>query len=250
MTRFRSSRGGEASVSFADAIMRGYASDGGLYMPEIIPTISQEEFQQWKTFSYAEVATEILAKFVGDEMAEVELSKIMHDTFALWEDDQKKVVPLEKVGHFYVAELFHGPSWSFKDFGQQMLCRLIDYFAVQRDVPCNLVVSTTGDTGPAAIAAVLACKRLKIICTYPEGQISDLQERQIITPVSPNVTAVSYHGGGDDMDLPIKNLVTDASFARKHGLGSVNSINIGRVSSQVINYVWSYLELLRQDKIG
>ena len=219
-------------------------------MPEVIPQISQDEFEALRILSYAEVATEILAKFVGDEMPKDDLARIMNDTFTLWEDPETVVVPLKKVNDFYVAELFHGPSWSFKDFGQQMLCKLIDYFAVKRDVPCNLVVSTTGDTGPAAIAAVLACKRLKIVCTYPEGQISDLQERQIITPVSPNVNAVSYQAGGDDMDLPIKNLVTDSTFARQYGLGSVNSINIGRVASQVINYVWSYLELLRRGKVG
>ena len=137
-----------------------------------------------------------------------------------------------QVGDLWVAELFHGPTLAFKDFGQQVLCKLIDHFATKRGTSVTCVCATTGDTGPAAIGGMAGSKSARIFVFYPKGQISRLQERQMTTVVDPSVVVHSFEGGGDDMDAPIKAVVTDPTMAAKHGICSLNSVNWGRVVVQ------------------
>lgn len=168
---------------------------------------------------------------------------------AFSEFSSSEVVPVVRVQDVYVAELFHGPTLAFKDFGQQVLCRLIDYFAVRDGRNATLVVSTTGDTGPAAIRAAAPSRRLKIVCFYPKGQISRLQELQMTTVDSPNVRVIAFEGGGDDMDALIKAITTDRAFRDRHGLCSVNSINWGRVAMQVVHWFSAYLQAARLEGV-
>eukprot|EP01049_Picozoa_sp_SAG25_P005453 SAG25_NODE_374_length_8940_cov_97.908155_10_plen_241_part_00 len=139
-----------------------------------------------------------------------------------------------------MAELFHGPSLAFKDFGLQVLCKLLDFFARRAGRVSTLVVSTTGDTGPAAIQGCVGSSALRIVVTYPDGQISELQRRQMTTVDAPNVAVAAFEGGGDDMDAPIKAISTDTAFRERHGVTSANSINLGRVVVQTIHHFWSY----------
>ena len=143
-------------------------------------------------------------------------------------------------------------SLSFKDFGQQVLISLLDYLARRSGRKVSVVVATTGDTGPAAISAAAHLSSTQMVVVYPLGQVSRIQELQMTTEQAENVKVFAFEGGGDDMDAPIKALSTDAAFQQKHGLTSVNSINIGRVLTQTVHYFWSYLRAIEKKnlKIG
>jgi threonine synthase len=219
-------------------------------MPEEVPKVSAKELSDWKYHSFALLCEEIMAKFVGDEIPRADLRMLMTKCFGNF--SHESVVPLHQLkgsstdDDVWLAELFHGPSLSFKDFGQQVLCNLLDYFARRRGSKVSLLVATTGDTGPAAICASAGLNSLQLVVTYPLGQISRVQELQMTTQTADNVYVFAFEGGGDDMDAPIKALSTDANFQEKHGLSSVNSINIGRVVAQTVHYFWSYLRTMDQ----
>ena len=242
--KYKSTRGGCPSVGFEAAICSGYAPDGGLYVPEQIPTVSAAMLQKWSTLPFAELAVQVLALFVGDEIPAAYMRAICAASFSQFTDPG--VVPVVKVGALHVAELFHGPTLAFKDFGQQVLCKMLDFFAVRANRDITLVVSTTGDTGPAAIRATAGSRRLRILCTYPTGQVSRLQEQQMTTVDSPSVRVFTFEGGGDDMDGPIKRVTTDPAFTARHGLTSVNSINLGRVTVQTVHFFFSYFRTIEQ----
>eukprot|EP00041_Stephanoeca_diplocostata_P004081 m.40669 g.40669 ORF g.40669 m.40669 type:complete len:517 (-) comp14847_c0_seq1:469-2019(-) len=234
-------------VSWEEAICAGYAPDGGLFVPATIPEVSQATLMQWSGLPFPDLCTEVMSLFIGDEIPKSDLRDIAHAAFSQAQWDCDAFVPLRTVGGTYVAELFHGPSLSFKDFGQQMLCKMLDYFAVKGDRNITLVVSTTGDTGPAALRATAGAKRLKIICTYPKGQVSRCQELQMTTVRDPDCVRVyAFEGGGDDMDGPIKRVTSDPSFKAKYGLTSVNSINLGRVTVQTVHYFFAYFRAIER----
>jgi threonine synthase len=239
--RYVSTRGGDVAT-FADAISRGYARDGGLYMPEHLPQVSLQELQGWKHHNFAMLCEEIMVKFVGNEIPRADLRQLITRCFGTFSHDA--VVPLTHLpgaDDIWVAELFHGPSLSFKDFGLQVLCSLLDYFARRRNRKVSLLVCTTGDTGPAAICAASGLSSLQLCVSYPIGQISRIQELQMTTVQAENVHVFAFEGGGDDMDAPVKALSIDQAFQQEHGISSVNSVNIGRVIVQTVHYFWSYL---------
>ena len=220
-------------------------------MPEQVPRIGTKELNDWKYHSYALLCEEIMALFVGDEIPRSDLRPLMTKCFGNFSHDS--VVPLTQLEgvdeEVWVAELFHGPSLSFKDFGQQVLCNLLDYFARRKGRKVSLLVSTTGDTGPAAICASAGLSSLQLVVTYPLGQISRVQELQMTTETAENVYVFAFEGGGDDMDGPIKALNTDTAFQQQHGLSSVNSINIGRVVAQTVHYFWCYLRAMEKKNL-
>jgi threonine synthase len=162
----------------------------------------------------------------------------------------------EHCSDVYIAELFHGPTFCFKDFGMRATIYMLDYFAKKRNGNVILVVSTTGDTGPAAVKAVEDCQsdRLGILVHYPEGQISDFQRKQMTTANSSRVKIVAFQGDGDDMDIPIKNIMTNKSKQRASSpddgktteriICGVNSYNIGRPLMQMVHFIWTYLRVL------
>jgi threonine synthase len=244
MVLYKSTRGGESGVDYEAATLGGYASDGGLYVPEEVPAVSAATLASWSKLPFQELAVEVLALFVGGCATKSELASIMERSFSAFTEEA--VVPVVEVGGYHVAELFHGPTLAFKDFGQQVLCKLLDFFATRKGRPTTLVVSTTGDTGPAAIHGALGSQSLRVVVTYPKGQISDIQRRQMTTVDAPNVAVAAFEGSGDDMDAPIKRLTTDVAFKEAFGVTSVNSINIGRVTVQTIHYFWAYFRTIDQ----
>lgn len=213
-------------MPFSRAILSGYAPDGGLYVPTEVPQVSLSKLREWSGLSFAQLCQEILCLYIQDEIPLENLEPLVQSAFQGFSCSD--IVPLVKLGDLMVAELFHGPTLAFKDFGQQVLCKLIDYFATLERRSVTAIAATTGDTGPAAIEAVAGSKYMRIFVFYPRGQISKLQEAQMTTVDDPNVVVTSFVGGGDDMDPPIKNVTTDREFAAKHGLCSINSVNWGR----------------------
>lgn len=231
-------------MSFETCISSGYAPDGGLYVPESMPELSLQTLAEWRRMDYVSLAEQLFGLFAGEEVDSAVLRGILEASYADFAVDEK--VPVRRVGELFVAELSHGPTLCFKDLGQQPLIRLLAHFAERGGYRRTMLVATTGDTGPAAMRAVADSKSRSLDLTvfFPEGQISDLQRRQMTTNVTANARVVCFQGGGDDMDLPIKRMATDRQFAKEFGLCGLNSYNLGRVVSQMVHYVWTYFRTI------
>ena len=249
--KYTSTRNESLSCSFEDAICSGYAPDGGLYVPEKLPAVTAEMLQEWVPLSYPQLAAAVLRLFIApQEVSDNDLLQICTSAFEGFTDPDH-AVPVVKVGSLYIAELFHGPTFCFKDLGMRGVINLLSYFVLKRKRPITLLVSTTGDTGPAALQAVsdVANPLLTIVVHYPNDQISDFQRKQLTTIVSPYIRVVAFQGGGDDMDRPIKNILagqTQDENATTALLTGVNSYNIGRPLLQSVHYVWVYLRVMEQ----
>lgn len=163
------------------------------------------------------------------EIDDAHLKEICDKSYPADQFDDESFVPVKKLGTAFIAELFHGPTFCFKDLGMRPVINLLSHFATLRNRPTTLLVSTTGDTGPAAVHAVrdAANPLLTIIVHYPHGQISDFQRRQLTTVDSKYVKVVSFEGGGDDMDLPIKQTLLANGEKTDRTFCGINSYNIG-----------------------
>jgi threonine synthase len=198
--KYTSTRDASILYTFEDAICSGYAPDGGLFVPAVkeLPNISAATLQTWATLSYPQLTKHVLRLFIDpDEICDADLTDVCHSALKGFEDADH-AVPLRQVGaNFYVAELFHGPTFCFKDFGLRALISLLSYFATRRKQKTTLLVSTTGDTGPAAVQAVSDINNpfLTILVHYPKGQISDFQRKQLTTVRSICVRVVAFEGG-------------------------------------------------------
>jgi threonine synthase len=239
-----STRGGVPPTSFEEALLAGYCVDGGLFVPERMPTISTEWLDALgEGADFVAVADATLRLFIAeDEVPTADLRRIVRAAFGTFHHAEVAPVVALKDG-MLIAELFHGQTLAFKDFGQSLVCALLEFFAARRSLRVHVLVSTTGDTGPAAIEAVRAhCHRVRVTAMYPLDRISELQRRQMTTVRAPNVRVLPFEGEGDDLDGPIKALSLDAPFRDAHGLCAINSINLGRVVSQTVHHVWAYLK--------
>ena len=243
---YKSSRGGGAAVSFAEAIGSGYAADGGLYVPETLPAISAADLEAWGRLDFTSVAVEVLWPFVAGELSREELRSLLAGCYEnfLVEDRVRVVGGFEGAERLAVAELFHGPTFCFKDLGLQVLVRFLSHFARRAGARKTLLVATTGDTGPAALRAAADVdddELLRVVVFYPDGMVSDLQRKQMTTHASRSVRVATFDGGGDDMDAPLKRLGLDGAFAAAHGLCGANSYNVCRPLAQMVHYVWLWL---------
>lgn len=243
--RYVSSRGGGEAVSFEAAISVGYAPDGGLYVPESLPEVSAADLDTWADLDYAALAFEVLWPFVAGEISPGAFRDLLEASYGGFADPDTVRVRSDfaRAPRLAVAELFHGPTFCFKDLGLQVAIRLLSHFATARGTRRTLLVATTGDTGPAALraAADVGDPRLRLLVFFPDGMVSDLQRRQMTTTTSASTRVATFAGGGDDMDRPIKNLALDEAFASAHGLCGVNSYNIVRPLAQTVHFFWVYL---------
>lgn len=146
------------------------------------------------------------------------------------------------MGSVYVAEMWHGPTGAFKDLTLSVVGRLVDHFLKKQAKTATILVSTSGDTGSAAIHSVINSKNINIVVMYPRNRVSRVQELQMTTINSPNVRVISVDGSSDDQDLVMKQLNTDTSFAKTYNLTCVNSVNIARVLFQAVHFIYLYLQ--------
>ena len=158
-------------------------------------------------------------------------------------DDPNDIIPLKTVGVVKVAEMWRGPTGSFKDIALSVVGRLVDFFLKKCNRKANIVVATTGDTGSAAIHSVLGSKNINIIVWYPRHGITHVQELQMTTIEAPHVQVVSADGTADATDVTVRKLFADQEFASKHNLMTLNSINVGRIIAQAVHFTYLYLKL-------
>ncbi len=253
MLKFVSNKGGGSPVDIETAILAGYAPDGGLYVPESLPTVTKEQLERWKGHSYKELAFEILSLFIDRSIvAASDLTAIIDCAYGTFEKEE--VIPIPKLqsrDNTYIMELFYGSTLSFKDIGLSFLCNLVDFFLARKQERLSIIVATTGDTGPAAASYIAGKSTLDAWVLYPKGLITEEQERQMTTLHHGNVHPVGVYNckdGGDDLDLVISSLYANLEFKEQVNLSSVNSINWGRIMIQTVHYFYGYLQVA--DTVG
>lgn len=235
--QYVSTRGGVQPVSFEQALLEGQAEDGGLFLPERYPQLS-DRWNSLRDLSFSELAYEIVSLFATDIDSEA-LRAILADAFATFDDDD--VVPLVKIDNLHVLELFHGPTLAFKDVALQVLGRLFEHVLKERDQVLNILGATSGDTGSAAIAGVRGRSGIGIFIMFPDGRTSRLQELQMTTVREKNVHCLAIDGSFDDCQRILKAIFNDIEFKRSASLGAINSINWARIMVQIVYYVYAAL---------
>lgn len=246
--KFISTLGKSDPVDVETAILNGYAPDGGLYVPERIPEVSQKQLDSWKSLDFTELAYEIISMYVDASIVpESDLRSIIEESYSTFETPEiTPVYPLKSIKNVSILELFRGPTLSFKDMAMGFLLHLMEYFLTRRNEHRNILVATTGDTGPAAGYGSIGKKAINIWLLYPKGLISPEQESQMTQLDEPNIRAVAVRecpDGGDDLDRVIARLMGDADTKKKYSLSSVNSINWGRVMVQIVHYFYGYFRV-------
>jgi threonine synthase len=239
--KFYSTNRKSAHVSFEQAVMKGLADDGGLFMPEIIPTFEKVFFSNLEKYSFQELAFSIAKKFVEDEIGEDKLEKIILDSINF----PAPVVPLNE--NISVLELFHGPTLAFKDFGARFMAKTMEFFNSKENKELNILVATSGDTGSAVANGFYEIEGISVFVLYPKGKVSYLQEKQITT-MDKNITALEIDGTFDDCQRLVKAAFVDNQLKNKLNLSSANSINFARLLPQTFYYFEAFKQL--QNKNG
>ena len=229
-----STRGQAPRLTFADTLLAGLATDGGLYVPESWPTLDSAAVDPHRP--YADTAIEVMWPFVAGSIERADFESIVRDTYATFaHPDVTPLVPLED--GLWLLELFHGPTLAFKDVALQLVGRLFDHELERRGTRVTIVGATSGDTGSAAIEACRDRKSIDIVILHPRGRVSEVQRRQMTTVLSPNVHNVAIDGTFDDCQDLVKAMFNDAAFREEQHLSAVNSINWARVMAQIVYYV-------------
>ncbi len=231
--RYVSTRGQAPELGFADVLLAGLATDGGLYMPQYVPVLLPPPTTG---APYAEIAAVVMLPFVGDDIAPDVLREMCEESYATFR--HPAVCPLVQTGaNEWLLELFHGPTLAFKDVALQLVGRLFDHVLSARNERVTILGATSGDTGTAAIEGVKSCANVDIVILYPHGRVSDVQRRQMTTVDAPNVRTVAIEGTFDDCQDLVKAAFADAAFRDRMHLSAVNSINWARVMAQIVYYV-------------
>jgi threonine synthase len=243
--QYLSTRGGISPIPFTRAVMMGLAEDGGLLLPRTIPRIGMETFISWQKLSYAELAFEVMSRFIDDIPAS-DLREIITRSYAAF--SSAEVAPLVHHGDLHILELFHGPTLAFKDIALQFLGNLFEYLLAQNRAVLNILGATSGDTGSAAIYGVRGKERINIFILHPHQRVSPVQEKQMTTVLDDNVFNIAIHGSFDDGQAMVKKIFGDVTFKNAFHLGAINSINWARVLAQVVYYVSSCLHVASHEK--
>ncbi|AJE45950.1 threonine synthase [Celeribacter indicus] len=240
--RYISTRGDAPVLNFEEAMLTGLASDGGLYVPETIPTMSAAEIAAMAGLPYEEIAFRVMRPFVGDTFGDEEFRGIIARAYAGFGHDAR--APLVQLGpNHFLLELFHGPTLAFKDFAMQLIGQLFQAALSRRGEHVTIVGATSGDTGSAAIEAFKGLDNVDVFILFPNGRVSDVQRRQMTTPPETNVHALAVEGDFDDCQAALKEMFADIGFRDHVKLAAVNSINWARVLAQVVYYFSSALSL-------
>ncbi len=237
-----STRGKAPRLDFEQAATSGLGVDGGLYLPELWPTLSHQEIASFQGLTYRELAVEIISRFVGDSPTIPELKNLVDSAYSNFEHPQ--IAPLHQLeSGLHILELYHGPTLSFKDYALQFLGKFMDWSLDSRKQHLTIVGATSGDTGSAAISAVTGSAYINLFILHPFGRVSDMQRRQMTTNQDLNIFNYAVDGTFDDCQAIVKTIFNDAEISRHYSLGAVNSINWGRITAQIVYYFYAALQL-------
>ena len=251
-----STRGFNVKASPSEAIRSGIAPDGGLYVPETIPQLSQDDLLGLYKKKYKEIAFYILEKFLTDFTKE-ELDHCISQAYNPYTFNTPLICPLRPLTDSLVLlELWHGPTCAFKDLALQLLPHLLITAVKKLKDTCTqvILVATSGDTGKAALEGFKDVNGTKVIVFYPKNGVSEIQRLQMITQEGNNVNVIGVNGNFDDTQTGVKKLFADKDFANQllcqgYKLTSANSINWGRLLPQIVYYFSSYISMLKSSHI-
>lgn len=250
---YTSTRNSDVRVTASQAILKGLAPDGGLFVPESLPSL-HASMEEIKEMTYQETAYEVMKQFLTD-FTEEELKTCINRAYDS-KFDTEEIAPLVKVDDTYYLELFHGATIAFKDMALSILPHLLTMSAKKNQAEDEIVIltATSGDTGKAAMSGFADVKGTKIIVFYPKNGVSKVQELQMVTQKGSNVDVVAIHGNFDQAQSGVKAMFEDQELAeelhaRGYRFSSANSINIGRLVPQIVYYVYAYARLLKYEEI-
>lgn len=257
---YLSTRGADTNLSFEEVVLQGLATDGGLYIPSTIPSPPADFLETWAELSFEELAVEIMSLYIpSSEISREDLQDLVKRSYSTFRVDQR--TPIKSLGledeSQYLLELFHGPTFAFKDVALQFLGNLFEFFLLRKNRQLKegekrhhltVIGATSGDTGSAAIYGLRGKKDIDVFILFPTGRVSPIQEAQMTTVPDANVHCVSVEGTFDDCQDIVKSLFNDPDFSTKFSLGAVNSINWARILAQITYYFHSYFAILREKK--
>ena len=250
---YKSTRNSDKTVTASQAILKGLAEDGGLFVPDEIPKLSVS-LAELKDMSYQETAYTVMKEFLTD-FTEEELRSCIEKAYDS-KFDTEEIAPLAKAHDAYYLELYHGATIAFKDMALSILPHLLTTSAKKNQVKNKIVIltATSGDTGKAALAGFADVEGTKIIVFYPKNGVSKVQELQMVTQKGDNTSVIAIHGNFDNAQSGVKAMFENKELAKEldeagFQFSSANSINIGRLVPQIVYYVYAYAKLLQNEEI-
>jgi threonine synthase len=238
---FQTEKGPQPLVGFLDVLLGGLAPDGGLVMPETYPKIDAATLKSWRSLSYADLAAEIFSLY-SDDIPKATLQSLARKTYTQEVFGSADITPVSQLAPgLFLQHLSQGPTLAFKDVAMQMLGNLFEYALAQRGETLNILGATSGDTGSAAEYAMRGKSGIKVFMLTPYGRMSPFQVAQMYSLLDPEIFNIAVNGVFDDCQDLVKAVSNDAAFKAKYKIGTVNSINWGRVLAQVVYYFKGYL---------
>ncbi|MCZ8015654.1 MAG: threonine synthase [Limnobacter sp.] len=246
--KYFSSRGGMEPQDFSEILLEGLAPDGGLAVPEFYPQVPLHVLESWKDLSYGELAFEVLKPYATD-IPEADLKALTTKTYTQAVYGTAEITPLRELfDGIKVLELSNGPTLAFKDMAMQLLGNLFEYQLARTNRELNILGATSGDTGSAAEYAMRGKKGVRVFMLSPLGKMSAFQRAQMYSLQDPNIFNIAVEGLFDDCQDIVKAVSEDLEYKARQKIGTVNSINWGRISAQVVYYFNAYLRTA--EKIG
>ena len=238
--KYISTRGQTEPMDFSDVLLLGLAPDGGLMLPEHYPAIDTDTLDKWRGLSYPELALAIMQRFATDIPA-ADLKDIIDRTYTAEVFGNKEIVPVRKLDdNLYILGLSNGPTLAFKDVAMQFLGNAFEYVLKKKDARITIIGATSGDTGSAAEYALRGKENIEVFMLSPHGRMSEFQRAQMYSLTDANIHNIAIDGMFDDCQDIVKALQQDASFKADYNLGTVNSINWGRILAQIVYYFKAY----------
>jgi threonine synthase len=245
--KYISTRGNAPAKTFTEILLGGLAPDGGLYLPEHYPQVTRAELDAWRSLSYADLAFAVLSKFATDIPA-ADLKAIVNKTYTARvysngraDSNAADITPLRTLEPgVHILELSNGPTLAFKDMAMQLLGNLFEYALAKQHEELNILGATSGDTGSAAEYAMRGKRGIRVFMLSPNGKMSGFQRAQMYSLQDPNIFNIAINGMFDDAQDMVKAVSNDHAYKAAHKIGTVNSINWGRVSAQIVYYFKGY----------
>ncbi|XP_029372447.1 threonine synthase-like 2 [Echeneis naucrates] len=242
--QYCSTRGGVHGWDFRDVLFSGYAPDGGMFMPESVPVLHHDMLRSWVELPYPKLVVEVASLFIpSDLIPRLDLEVLVAE--ALSGFSVPEVVRVARLKEdLSILELFHGETLAFKDLAMRCTVRFLDYFLQKEKRRATVLVGTSGDTGGSAIHSAKGLSGLDVVVVYPQGRITPVQEKHMITCLEDNVHVFAADGSSDDIDQPLRSLFRDQELVKTHGLMSLNSVNWSRIMIQLAHFIYAYLQLI------
>ena len=239
-----STRNNKKTFTFEQVFLKGLAQDGGLFIPKSVKKFTKDEIKSFRSLSYQDLAKKIIFPFLGNFMSENELSDIIKKSYSVFRKDNVVHLPKDKRNtmEIKILELFHGPTFAFKDIAMQLIGNFYEYYLKKNNKKINIIVATSGDTGAASIDAIRGKKNMNIFVLHPHNKISTVQRKMMTTSKEQNVFNLAINGNFDDCQNLVKSMFSDQDFSNSINMSAVNSINWARIIAQSVYYFYAYFQ--------